>query len=270
MVAEAQEDDQSTAQQEAYPERDMNTLYLAWRQLDLRWWPIGQLTRQGREYVFSYTKGALSAEKAGFHPLLTFPDRDKVYVSKELFPLFANRLPPKSRPDYDDFVGWLDLGAREADPMVLLARSGGRRETDMFEVFPVPERDTDGRYRSTFFVHGIRHRPVESQEEAARLQPGVRLELSPEPTNAADPLALRVLSTGTHLGFVPRYLCQDVHDLRAAGGHPGISAVVQRVNLSPTPMQFRVLCRVEAPWPAGFRPLASPDFEPLHSLATAP
>jgi hypothetical protein len=195
--------------------------------------------------VFTYTKGAVSAAEAGFHPLLSFPDLDDVYVSRDLFPLFANRLPPKSRPDYEEFVRWLDLGPSEADPMVLLARSGGRRETDMFEVFPVPEPSNGGRYESAFFVHGLRHRGPEAEEEARRLRPG-------------DPVALEPL------GFVPRYLCDDVHSLRAACGNE-VRTLVQRVNLPPTPAQFRVLCSLEAPWPAGLQPLSAPDFEPLHS-----
>ncbi len=190
----------------------MKTLYLAWRQPDQRWWPVGRLSQDGAEYVFTYTKGAMSAAEGGFRPLLSFPDLDEVYVSKQLFPLFGNRLPPKSRPDYQDFVEWLDLRPGEMDAMGMLARSGGRRETDMFEVFPVPERSPADRYESTFFVHGLRHRGGEAEEEARRLAPGDPLVLKPEPENPHDPLALRVLTTlrGTHLGFVPRYLCEDV------------------------------------------------------------
>ncbi len=161
----------------------MKSLYLAWRQPDRRWWPVGHLTRHGSDYVFAYTRGAISAEEAGFRPLLTFPDRDEVYVSKDLFPLFTNRLPPKSRPDYQNFVEWLDVGPGEADPMVLLARSGGRRETDMFEVFPGPERSPEGRYdsssSSTVCVTGPlklkKKRRVSSRVIASSLCPSPRI-----------------------------------------------------------------------------------------------
>ncbi len=246
----------------------MTTLYLAWRQPDHRWWPVGQLTRQGTEYVFCYTKGALSAEKAGFRPLLSFPDRDDVYVSAELFPLFANRLLPTTRPGYGDFVQWLDLGPDTSDVMVLLARSGGRRATDMFEVFAAPEPDVDGRYRTAFFVHGLRHRPPEALERALRLARGEHLLLKPEPGNVADPAALQVLTgEGTHLGFVPRYLCDDLRRLHTACGDD-VQVSVRRVNPPPTPLQFRVLCGIESCWPAGFRPFSIPDFEPLHELTS--
>lgn len=250
----------------------MTTLYLAWRQPDRRWWPVGRLAREGSEYVFSYTKGAVSAAAGGFRPLLSFPDLNEVYVSGNLFPVFANRLPPRSRPDYEDFIRWLDVGPTEGDPMVLLARSGGRRETDMFEVFPVPEPKPNslGRYESAFFVHGLRHRGPAAEEEARCLSPGDPVVLEPEPENPEDPRALRVLTVvrGTHLGFVPRYLCDDIHSLREACQND-LQARVRRVNPPPTPAQFRVLCSLDAPWPAGFRPLSNPDFEPLHSFAPA-
>jgi hypothetical protein len=154
--------------------------------------------------------------------------------------------------------------------MVLLARSGGRRETDMFEVFPVPQPNAAGRYESAFFIHGLRHRGAAAEEEARRLHKGDPVILEPEPQNPEDPRALRVLTVvrGTHLGFVPRYLCEDVHCLRVSG-REDVQARVRRVNLPPTPAQFRVLCSLEAPWPAGFQPLSSPDFEPLHSFVAA-
>jgi hypothetical protein len=248
----------------------MNTLYLAWRQPDQRWWPVGRLSREGSEYVFTYTQGARSAEEAGFRPLSSFPDFDQVYVSTQLFPTFQNRLPPQSRPDYEDFIEWLDLEHGEADPLVMLARSGGQRETDMFEVFPVPERTVEGRYRSTFFVHGLRYRGPTAEEEARRLSPGDALALEAEPQNPHDPRALRIYTVvrGVHIGFVPRYLCQDVHALMAAAGEQA-QARVQRVNAPPTPAQFRVLCSLDAPWPQGFRPLAHPDFEVLHAFVPA-
>ncbi len=68
-----------------------------------------------------------------------------------------------------------------------------------------------------------------------------------------------------HIGFVPRYLCQDVHALLSVAGEQTL-ARVQRINPPPTPAQFRVLCSLDSPWPEGFRPLANPDFETLHSF----
>ena len=248
----------------------MNTLYLAWRQPSQRWWPVGRLSYDGSEYVFSYTKGARSAADAGFRPLPSFPDLDEAYGSKQLFPLFANRLPPRSRADYDDFVEWLDLGSGEHEPMVMLARSGGQRETDMFEVFPAPVRAPGNRYESAFFVHGLRHVGPAAEEAARRLVPGDPLVLQAEPENAHDPNAVRVLTTvnGVHLGYVPRYLCDDVHALHETSPEK-LSVRVRRVNVPPAPAQFRVLCEMSAPWPPDFRALSDRDFEPIPAFVSA-
>jgi hypothetical protein len=260
----------TSTEQVAYPEVAMSALYLAWRQPDRRWWPVGLLWREGSDYVFAYTQGARSAEEAGFRPLSSFPDFDQVYVSRQLFPMFRNRLPPQSRPDYAYFIEWLGLEPGEADPFVVLARSGGERETDMFEVFPIPERDADGRYRSAFFLHGLRHRGPPAEEEVRHLRPGDTLALEAEPANPHDPGALLIHTVvrGVHIGFVPRYLCQDVHALLSAAGEQ-VQVRVQCVNPPPTPAQFRVLCSLDSPWPQGFRPLASPDFKALHVFAPA-
>lgn len=245
-------------------------LYLAWRQPDRRWWPVGRLTYANGAYEFAYTKGATSAAASGFRPLLSFPDLEQTYVSRQLFPVFANRVPPKTRPDYDAFVEGLGVGSTHIDPIALLARSGGRRETDMFELFPVPEQNADGRYEATFFVHGLRHRGPDAEAAARSLHPGDLVRLVPEPANPEDPHALGVVAvvSATRLGFLPRYLCEDVHRLREHG-RDELHTVVRRVNPPPTPAQFRVLCTLAAPWPRGFRPLSSPDFDPLHALAPA-
>jgi hypothetical protein len=239
-------------------------LYLVWRQPERRWWPIGRLSREGTQYVFQYTRGALAAQDAGFRPLLTFPELTTAYVANELFPLFANRLPPTSRADYRSFVEALDLQG-EQDPLVLLARSGGERQTDTFEVFPAPQRTPNGRFETTFFVRGLRFRPTATQEEALRLRSGDPLTLEPEPENPHDALAVRVLSElRTHLGHVPRYLAPDLQRLGEVG--VPLEVRVRRVNPPPTPMQFRILCELSALWPEDFAPLRGEEFEPLHAL----
>lgn len=214
--------------------------------------------------MFQYTRGAVAAQSAGFRPLLTFPELDTAYVARDLFPLFANRLPPASRPDYREFVEALDLGG-EQDPMVLLGRSGGERQTDTFEVFRAPEPTPDGRFETTFFVRGLRFRPEATQNDALRLRSGDPLVLEPEPDDPHDSLAVRALSGHrTQLGHVPRHLVPDVQRLRDGGVE--VDVRVRRVNPPPTPMQFRILCELSAEWPRNFSPLRAEEFEPLHAL----
>lgn len=164
----------------------MNPLFLSWQQPANRWWPVGRVSRDGADFVFSYTEGANTAAAAGFRPLSGFPEFDQVYRSSTLFPILQNRLPPRSRPDYGDFVDWLDLPRDERDPLVLLARSGGQRETDRFEVFSAPDPQSDGRYRSTFFLQGLRYGSPEAKNEVAELEAGDELALEAEPGNPGE------------------------------------------------------------------------------------
>ena len=64
-------------------------VYLAWQDPQTRrWLPVGQLSRDGEEFRFVYTKGAEASER--FQPFGRMTDLNAVYVGRELFPLFAN------------------------------------------------------------------------------------------------------------------------------------------------------------------------------------
>ena len=117
------------------------TLFLAWKDpISPNWFTIGRLTFDRNIYQFVYTQGVKEAEeKCAFTPLLSFPRLDEVYTSTYLFPVFANRVMSRSRPDYSSFIEQLDLLNDDPSPMAILARSGGERVTDTFAVFPDPE-----------------------------------------------------------------------------------------------------------------------------------
>lgn len=102
----------------------MKTLYIAWQDpKDRRWYPVGQLRFDRKVYRFVYTKGAKKSPH--FLPFGRMLDLHVAYESHELFPLFANRVLSKTRPEYHDFLHWLNLQEHEDDPLALLARSSG-------------------------------------------------------------------------------------------------------------------------------------------------
>ena len=245
--------------------------FLAWQDPERRsWYHIGRLQSKGRRFLFVYTHGALEANDTGrFAPLAAFPKLNTVYQSSMLFPIFANRLMPSSRPDYPDFLRWLNLGDAEPSPLAVLARSGGQRATDTLEVFPCPEKKPDGSYETRFFVHGLRHMPPESAQRAASLRSGDHLAPMWDFGNQHDPYAL-VLRTSEatagdlHLmGYLPRYLSREVVELLRNGSSPQVR--VERVNLSPAPIQFRILCRLNVQGAERFRPFSGRDYQPLVS-----
>ena len=247
----------------------MNTLFLAWQDPKWhRWYPIGKLTHENGTYRFSYTQGALEAKAAGFAPLTAFPDVHASYESDKVFPLFANRLLPKNRPEYQDFIEWLSLPQDEADPVAILARSGGDNVTDTLEVFPRPERDADAAYCAHFFLRGLRHQNPCAIKRVEALEPGERLFVIPDVQNPFDEQAILLRTTertkqDMHLlGYLPRYLASELKPLSWEALKAAEVEVV-RVNPAPAPIHFRVLCRLSMRWPEGFVPFSSERFQPI-------
>jgi hypothetical protein len=97
-------------------------------------------------------------------------DLHPLYESPTLFPLFSNRLLSKNRPEYHDYLRWLDIQTEISDPIEELAKTGGMRATDSLIVFPCPESESDGRYRISFFGHGIRYLPPQAQQWVEQLE----------------------------------------------------------------------------------------------------
>lgn len=246
----------------------MKTLFLTWQDPDSRaWFPVGQLTQHDGLYHFAYLQGALEAhQKANFQPIYTFPDFRHQYTSVELFPLFANRLLRASRPDFPDFVEWLNIPEHRDDPIALLARSGGKRQTDNFEVFPKPERAEDGSYHIHFFTHGLRHFPAAEQQHVGTLKAGDRLQITHDIQNAFDSRALILRTADLYLvGYCPRYLTQDFFEL--VNRFPNqVNVSVERVNPPPTPLQFRLLCNLTATWSDDFEPFSGPIYQPIEPV----
>lgn len=242
-------------------------VFIAWRgggEGSGHWSPVARLEHVAGEYRFVYTRGALMLP--GFQPFPGMPDLEEVYCSETLFPLLANRLLSRSRPDYQAWLRWSDFDpADPPDPLAILGVTEGIRQTDALEVFPRPVPDPQGQYRSGFFLHGLRHASEVARKRIAEMRPGDRLEIEVEDDNPFDPRAVALLTDGQErlkLGYVPRYLARDVRRLIAAHGFGAIDVRVVRVNAG-APLQMRLLCSLTTPWPASFEPCAGEEFVPL-------
>jgi hypothetical protein len=254
----------------------MKKLFLAWQvPVSRRWFTIGRLTSDGRVYRFGYTRGAEEARReADFKPLIAFPDLSVEYESEELFPLFSNRLLSRSRPEYSDFVKWLNVPEHENDPMGLLARSGGQRVTDTLEVFPCPEPSDNGEFVSHFFLRGLSHMPPASADRAGDLQGGEELLLAHDFQNPRDPRALLLRTAEKRprdvflLGYCPRYLLDDTNQLLKCNQNL-VRVTVERVNPPPAPIQLRVMCRLVMRWADGHEPFSGSEYQPLVAEAVA-
>jgi hypothetical protein len=249
-------------------EHQERALFVSWRDPEVgSISPIGRLIRRigpgGEHYSFAYLKMAENLPR--FQPLPGLGDLHRRFDSDRLFAVFANRVMPRSRPDYDLLASRVDLGG-DADPFEVLARTGGRRATDRIEVFAGPERTADGQSCVLFFARGVRH--VEGAADAvASLRPGEHLRLVDDPDNEYNPHAVLLrMSDGRQVGWVPDYLVQHVHELRQLNGTDPI-VVVEHVNDTTVAPHMRLLCRLQAPWPHGYVPFSGPEFQPLIDLS---
>jgi hypothetical protein len=240
-------------------------LYLAWQDPIDRWWiPVGRLSFDSEKCIFRfvYTKGAeISPNFQAFGPM---KDLHVAYESKELFPLFKNRLLEKSRPEYKRHLEWLNMPVDEIEPFMMLATTGGIRETDTLEVFACPERNGNGKYETHFLSHGLRHLDKHSIKRVDGLCIGERLFVMPDPQNPYDPsaLALRTTDPMVLVGYCPRYLTHDFGEVLEKCGPDALHVTVERVN-DDAPLHLRLLCKLVSPWPEGFEPCSDETYQPL-------
>ncbi len=232
------------------------------------WIPVGRLSFRNEAFKFQYTQGAIQAYEAGtFLPFGVMRDFVGVYGSRVLFPIFKNRIMPRSRSEFADYTRWL-LGEPGAlSPMEELGRSGGARATDNIQLYPIP-KNFDGYYRMPFFAHGVRHLPRSAQAVIEGLDAGARLYLMKDLQNVQDPdaLALRTESSIMMVGYCPRFLCPDF--LRIVGEDPEATVVLAQFNAD-APLQLRYRCELVARWPEGFEPFDTEAFQMVPAIAAS-
>ncbi|MEV4778615.1 HIRAN domain-containing protein [Burkholderia sp. LMU1-1-1.1] len=244
----------------------MSTLFVAWQQPDSKEWiPVAKLEHNGGTYAFSYTQGIFRAKD--FRQFSGMQSVEAVYESPRLFPLFANRLISKSRPEFKDYLRWLGLSDMDEDPMAILALTGGIRGTDSIELFQPPAVSKQGQYYLEFFARSLSHLPLPAVERIGMLEKGERIYLMRDPQNEFDEQAV-AMRTGTpswFLGYCPKYYAQDLGTLL---GNPecDLQVTVKCVNLD-APSNMRLLCSVTAKVPRVFTPLSKErDFLPVDGI----
>lgn len=243
----------------------MKALFVAWQDPSTRRWiPVGRLTYGDGTYKFVYTRGAKVSKY--FTPFGRMGDLEAAYVSNVLFPLFANRLLPKSRPDYANYLRWLGLSEQAHNEIEVLSRSGGSRATDTLEMFPCPEPTADKHYEVYFFSHGLRHLIPQNQGRIGELQADEQLFLMRDIQNQHDAMALLLRTDDpiSVVGYCPRYYSGEFSRLLESVSPDRVHVSVAQVNPD-APMQLRLLCKLSAPWPANFSPCSMDQFQPLAS-----
>ncbi|SFV71548.1 hypothetical protein MNB_SV-13-223 [hydrothermal vent metagenome] len=237
-----------------------NELILSWKNpYNNKRVPIGRLYFKDDYYCFRYTKGALNEKE--FRPFDSMDRLDRVYQSKELFPMFKNRLLQKSRPEYKEYLGWLNIKTDSIHPMEELALTGGVRATDSFELYPLPQ-EKEGNYVVSFFSRGIRHLAKSYNQRIEGLGENRKLYLMRDIQNKLDGYAL-VLRTDNPIelvGYCPSFYTKDFNRLIENNGANDIFLRVVKNNLD-APSQLKLLCEFQTKWSNGFTPFDSENFQ---------
>lgn len=230
--------------------------------------PVAELIiRSGpQQYSFRYLEGVRAARDCGFQPFLAFPDLQSRYESNALFPFFANRVLPTTRPDYLESLTAVGLDVQDVSVAEVLGRTNGRRATDRIETILVPIPDAQGRYRTHFFLRGVNHSPG-AEEVIAKLDSDEGLAIVKDTSNNYNPRARQLHARGHKIGYVPDYLVDDLDALERAGTVPVVFG--ERRNLPPQPAHYRLLCRIDCEWPPGFTPFQDPRLTPYSGREAA-
>ena len=220
------------------------TLLLVWQDpASGRFIKVGQIDAlAGSRLAFHYLDSI--EHEPSFVPLVEYPDRHLVYISDEVPAFFANRILSADRPGYDHYLEWLGLANVGNDdiPFEVLSRTGAGRATDTFHVVEAPTHN-ESRLTSRFFVSGVRHSP-EADAALSSIHGGDELSLVLEGNNPKNARAVLInTSDGRKIGYVPDWLCGDVHGRISDNWR--VRAIAERVNPD-APAHVRVLCRVDA------------------------
>ena len=226
-------------------------VYLAWQdQTTKKWHVIGRLSRTAVGYAFRYTNGAKNVWPSSALP--NMPDHAQAYRSTELFALFKNRLMPKSRPDYQNYMSWLGIDNKKSlsDDLAVLAISGGEKETDFFRIIPELESTSNGNCIIKFYAHGLSDLDEHANQRTLNLNKGARLYLMHDFQNKFDKCAL-ILRTDEPpclVGYVPAFFTQFILSLKnKENGSDVVKVEVLQVNKN-APVQMRLLCELTTPY----------------------
>lgn len=249
-----------------HPEHDV--LGLITRRPQRRPLPTGLLTADTTHFTFTYVKAF--SNDPDHRPLLGFSDPTRTYVSQSLFPFFGQRVPHTDRSDHALFLSWLGLPP-DASDWHALARSGGTRKGDRYELVATPDVTPSGGTTARVLARGLRFMAQELgstdrlEHALSKLRPGMPLHVQVEADNIVNPAARRILTEDqTPIGWLPDTLTSYL------APHPTdpITARVAQVNSPDVPWHLRLLIDVETPTHPLQSLFETPDWAPVAGTNT--
>ena len=187
----------------------ITALYLGCKTNDLPdfprpiWLPIYRMSWDDEGYFYySYTKGfEQHHEQLKGHIINPIGGFSQLWKTKHLDTRFGTRIPRRhdSMSEYD----WLGIGDAKGDYIACLARSGGRRFGDNYDIFPEVQPDFHGDYNFYFAVLGLIDSIKQSDDAKTvfeTLETGASLELKVGEEHSY------IIGRGLELGHCPEYI----------------------------------------------------------------
>lgn len=139
----------------------------------------------------------------GFTGLTAYPYEANKEYNGNLVDVLSRRLPPDSRPDYEDYLRSYRISpsAENITTLSLLAYTTGKLAGDGFS-FANTFEGVDSPFDFTFEIAGFRHNEGMKLENIESLQ-DVEVTLKKEPSNQYDNNAIAVEYNGKKLGYMP-------------------------------------------------------------------
>ena len=240
-------------------------LIVTWRNPDNhKWTPVAHLQYKDNKYYLNYLHGA---KATSFRPFGEMKDLNNTYSAEELFPIFKNRLLSKSRPEYEDFLQWLNIDKNDENDLLELAMSKGIRATDELQLFPIPQKNDKGNYEVLFFSHGISHISKSYVKRLDTLKKGDKLLILKDVQNTVDSYALMLRTEDEPaelVGYCPAFFVKDFNKLMELNGNNKLLVTVEKVNQD-APLQLKLLCKLTTHWAEDFKAFDDKEFQAYSS-----
>jgi hypothetical protein len=218
-------------------------LVLAWQAPDGRGdrtrFAVGEITKRQNEFVLRYfigTSDVTRAKELGYEGYAAFSLKQTEHT-KDVLAAFMRRLPPRSRPDFRQYLEGLRLTpAASLSDFALLGYSEAKLPSDGFSlVNPLNDAVTPSEF--LLELAGYRHRDPSLMNNDI----GAAVALVPEPANAFDPNAVAIQYLSKTIGYINRFQA-----LTVVGwiNNNRVSAVLEKLNGKPDKPRAFIFLRV--------------------------
>jgi hypothetical protein len=228
-----------------------NDLYVAWQDdVHRAWHTIARLRKAEFGYELEFTVGAKRLDDVSKRLFKLEPGNK--YFFENLIPLFRNKIPSRSRPDFKRLSEWLAVPP-DASEFELLSAFGLIPSSDSTLTYPAP-RIEGRRYSLQFFIHGIRYRHQDAIAACEEVSVGQELLPLLDVQNKFDEnaVALRLPHSDLLIGYAPSFYATDLRRLLANPSTASVAKISVVRNNRDSPIQLRLLCRFDCPIPDGF------------------